>query len=315
MGDNPEQFAQAAGKLVAAGFDAIDLNFACPVKKVLGRCRGGYLMSQPAAALAIVARVRDALPPHVPLTIKLRRGMDDSSESRDRFWAIFDGSLALGAAAVTVHGRTVRQRYEGPSSWDFLREVKQHAGERVVLGSGDLFTAQDCLDMLARTGVDGVSIARGAIGNPWIFQQVRALAAGQPRGAARFGPAAGGHRRALPSGRGTLRSAARLQPDAEVRHQVRPLAPAGEQVRDAFVAVGGPADFHAVLERWYGTAAESDHRDLPEGYQRPSQFPGSLIGEKCRLSVARYSEESSVLCAPPSPIWFSTTFGFRGVFW
>ncbi len=110
MGDDPEQFAQAAGKLVAAGFDAIDLNFACPVKKVLGRCRGGYLMGQPGDALAIVARVRDALPPHVPLSIKLRRGMDDSGESRDHFWAIFDGSFALGAAAATVHGRTVRQR-------------------------------------------------------------------------------------------------------------------------------------------------------------------------------------------------------------
>ncbi len=78
MGDGPEQFALAAVKLAAAGFDVIDLNFACPVKKVLGRCRGGYLLSQPAVALEIVARVRDALPPEVPLTVKLRRGMDDA---------------------------------------------------------------------------------------------------------------------------------------------------------------------------------------------------------------------------------------------
>ena len=61
-----------------------------------------------------------------------------------------------------------------------MREVKQHAGDRVILGSGDLFTAQDCLDMMAQTGVDGVTVARGSIGNPWIYQQVRALAAGQP---------------------------------------------------------------------------------------------------------------------------------------
>ena len=173
MGSEPEQFSAAAAKLVAAGFDAIDINFGCPVKKVLGRCRGGYLLSTPAVALEIVARTRDAVPPQIPLTIKMRRGMDDSPQSRDRFFEIFDGTFARGATAVTVHGRTVRQRYEGPSSWDFLREVKQHAGTRTVFGSGDLFTAQACLEMMARTGVDGVMVARGAIGNPWIFAEVR----------------------------------------------------------------------------------------------------------------------------------------------
>ncbi len=94
MGDRPEQFVLAALKLVAIGFDVIDLNFACPVKKVLGRCRGGYLLSRPAVALEIVARVREALPPRIPLTVKLRRGMDDTAESRDRFFAIFDGAFA-----------------------------------------------------------------------------------------------------------------------------------------------------------------------------------------------------------------------------
>ena len=110
----------------------------------------------------------------------MRRGIDDGAESREKFYAIFDGAFALGAAAITVHGRTVEQRYDGPSRWEFLRELKQHAGGRTVLGSGDLFTPQSCLDMMQYTGVDGVTVARGAIGNPWIFAQVRALAAGQP---------------------------------------------------------------------------------------------------------------------------------------
>ena len=74
------------------------------------------------------------------MTVKLRRGMDDATESRDNFFAIFDGAFARGAVAATVHGRTVRQRDEGSASWDFLREVKLHAGARTVLGSGDLFT-------------------------------------------------------------------------------------------------------------------------------------------------------------------------------
>jgi nifR3 family TIM-barrel protein len=180
MGADPEQFGPAALRLVENGFDVIDVNFGCPVKKVLGRCRGGFHLSQPPVALEIVRRVRDVVPAHIPVTVKMRRGIDDTPESRDKFFEIFDGAYAEGVAAITVHGRTVRQRYDGPARWEFLRELKQHAGSRVVLGSGDLFSAQACLDMLEFTGVDGVTVARGAIGNPWIFAQCRALAAGEP---------------------------------------------------------------------------------------------------------------------------------------
>jgi len=266
MGAVPEEFAPAAVKVAAAGFDVVDLNFACPVKKVLGRCRGGYLLSQPETALEIVARVRNALPSQVPLTVKMRRGMDISSESRDHFYAIFDGAFRLGAAAVTVHGRTVRQRYEGPSSWEFLREVKQHAGDRTVLGSGDLFSAQACLDMLAQTGVDGVSVARGAIGNPWIFGQVRALAAGEPLPRPpsvfqqrevitehhRLAESLYGPKRCCPVMRNFGIKYSRLHPQAR-------------QVRDAFAAVHGPEDWQAVLANWYA-------EDLP-GREPPVDMP------------------------------------------
>ena len=232
--------------------DLIDINFGCPVKKVLGRCRGGFLLSQPAAALEIVDRVRQAVPPQIPVTVKMRRGMDDSVQSRDDFYAIFDGVLQIGAAAVTVHGRSVQQRYEGRSSWDFLREVKAHAGSRIVLGSGDLFTAQDCLDMMAQTGVDGVTVARGAIGNPWIFQEVRALAAGLPlppppslgqqrdviREHYRLAELCYGAERCLGVMRNFGIKYARLHPQA---------AP----VRLAFIQVRRPEQWHAVLDRWY----------------------------------------------------------------
>src|SRR6185369_8908346 len=180
MGADPTDFAPAALRLVESGFDVIDINFGCPVKKVLGRCRGGFHLSQPSVALEIVRRVRDAVPPHIPVTLKMRRGIDDSAESRDNFFEIFSSAFDLGVAAITVHGRTVTQRYNGPSRWEFLRELKQIAGDRTVLGSGDLFSAQACLDMIRYTGVDGVTVARGAIGNPWIFAQTRALAAGLP---------------------------------------------------------------------------------------------------------------------------------------
>jgi len=180
MGADLEKFGPAALRLVRAGYDVIDINFGCPVKSAIGGCRGGYHLSQPGVALEIVDRVRTAVPAHLPVTLKMRRGIDDSSESRDRFFQILDGAFARGVSAVTVHGRTVEQKYRGPSRWEFLREVKQHVGSKTILGSGDLFTAQACNDMLQQTGVDGVTIARGAIGNPWIFTRALVIWKGQP---------------------------------------------------------------------------------------------------------------------------------------
>lgn len=181
MGAHPEQFAAGAARLAEAGFDVIDINFGCPVKKVLGRCRGGFHLSQPQVALDIIRRTRDIVPDNIPVTVKMRRGIDDSAESRDHFYDILSGGMDAGIAGVTVHGRTVVQRYVGPSQWSFLREVTQFVNGRIaVLGSGDLFTAHDCWRMIDETGVDGVTVARGAIGNPWIFQQARALGAGLP---------------------------------------------------------------------------------------------------------------------------------------
>ena len=137
MGSQPEQIAAAAEIMVRSGFDVIDLNFACPVKKVLGRCRGGYLLSDPQTAIEVLRRVRDALPAAIPLTLKLRRGMDDSAESERNFFQILDAALELNIAAVTVHPRTVRQRYVGPSDWSFLARVKRYAGQRTIIGSVD----------------------------------------------------------------------------------------------------------------------------------------------------------------------------------
>ncbi len=178
MGAEPEQFALGAKRLVEAGFAVIDINFGCPVKKVLGRCRGGFHLSQPKIALEIVKRTRDIVPSEIPVTVKMRRGLDDSDASRNHFFEIFEGAFAAGIAAATVHGRTVLQRYNGPSRWAFLTELKREFPKYTILGSGDLFTPQDCLQMMLETGVDGVTVARGAIGNPWIFSQCRALATG-----------------------------------------------------------------------------------------------------------------------------------------
>ena len=252
MGSEPVQFAAAAQQLVAAGFDVVDINFGCPVKKVLGRCRGGFHLGQPDVALEIVQRVREAVPPHVPVTVKMRRGIDDTAASRDRFYQILDGAFAAGISAITVHGRTVQQRYVGPSRWDFLREVKQHVGTSTILGSGDLFTAQACVDMLRETAVDGVTIARGAIGNPWIFTRATALAAGQPLPP----PPSVYEQRAVIAEH--YRLAEEIYGPDLCGRQMRKfgikysrLHPQGQQVRDAFVAISRPDQWRDVLTRWY----------------------------------------------------------------
>ena len=180
MGSEPEMFVLAAKRLVEFGFDLIDLNFACPVRKVLGRHRGGYLMTDPQTALEIVARVRESIPPGIPVTIKLRKGFDAGRQSEDRFFEILDGAFDRGIAAATVHGRTVLQRYDGWSDWDFIARVKRHAGDRVILGNGDLFDAETVVRRMRETAVDGVALARGVIGNPWLFRQVRAALTGEP---------------------------------------------------------------------------------------------------------------------------------------
>ncbi len=280
MGSEPEQFSAAAVRLVEAGFDCIDINFGCPVKKVLGRCRGGYLLSEPATALEIVARVRDVVPPPIPVTVKMRRAMDDSPASRDRFFAIYDGAFSLGVAAVTVHGRTVRQGYEGSASWEFLRELKTYAPDRSLLGSGDLFSAQACVDMLQKTGVDGVAIARGAIGNPWIFGQFRALMAGKPLPAPP----------SLFEQRDVIAEHYSLAEELYGPKQCCPLMrkfgikysrlhPCREEVRDAFVRVRHPDDWRAVLKEYYAEDLPGRYPDESAAENTCPASPGGKSGE------------------------------------
>jgi tRNA-dihydrouridine synthase B len=252
MGADASEFGPAALKLVAAGFDVIDINFGCPVKSAVGGCRGGYHLGQPDVALEIVNRVRAVVPSHIPVTLKMRRGIDDSDDSRDAFFRILDGAFAAGVAAVTVHGRTVEQKYAGASDWDFLRDVKRHAGSRTILGSGDVFTAQACLEMLTHTAVDGVSVARGAIGNPWIFQQARALAAGLPLPV----PDVAEQRRVLEMQcalcLGLNDPVATLSTMRMFGIKFARMHPGHADVRQAFAVARSLDDWRGVLDRWYG---------------------------------------------------------------
>jgi nifR3 family TIM-barrel protein len=179
MGIEPETMAEAARSLDRMGFDIIDLNFACPVRKVVSHKRGGALMNDPGRALATVRAVLEAVPGR-PVTLKLRRAFRSADTAHEDFWAIARGAFEAGAAAIAVHARSVEQKYTGRADWGFLAEVKREFPDRTVLGSGDVTSPAESLRMLAETGVDGVLAARGAIGNPWFFAQTRDLAAGRP---------------------------------------------------------------------------------------------------------------------------------------
>jgi nifR3 family TIM-barrel protein len=255
MGSEPETMARAAGILWQAGYDVIDLNFACPVKKIKNKARGGHMLMDVPRALAILRAVRDGLPAAAPTTVKLRRGFDDSAESEDRFFQILEAAWEHGYAAVCVHGRTVEQKYVGPSRWSFLTGLKQRYPQRTILGSGDVFTAQDAVRMLRETKVDGAWIARGAIGNPWIFQDSRELLQSQDAVPRREPPTLAAQRAALHEHfhiameiHGEQLAGRRMRKMGIKYSRFHPLA---ADVKAAFINVKSLGDWTAVLDSFY----------------------------------------------------------------
>ncbi len=253
VGGDPKTMAASAVDLLEQDFDVIDLNFAGPVRKVLRRGRGGHLMRDPARACEIIRAVADAI--DAPLTVKLRKAFCDESDP-DTFWQIADAAFHAGAVALCVHGRTVDQHYRGQADWAFIAEVKRRYPGRTVLGSGDLKSAEAGLAMIAETGVDGVSFARGAIGNPWIFRQFRDLIAGREP----TRPTLAEQREVMTDQYvQTLEQyGPKLGPRRMMKFGIKysRLHPTPTKVRVAFVAAKTPADWHAVVEKFYGPAAE-----------------------------------------------------------
>ena len=244
-------------------FDVIDVNLACPVKKIDRKARGGHWLTDPRGAIAILGAVRDAVPPGVACTVKLRRGYDDTPEMAANFHVIADAVERMGYAWATVHGRTVEQKYVGPSRWDVLSEiVRRHPG-LPILCSGDVWQAADIFRMIAYTGAAGVSVARGCIGNPWIFRQARDLMAGrepQPPALAEqravlldhFDLALRGHAARGGSAACTEEFTARGMRKFGVRFAQH--HPAAEEVRVRMTRVSSLADWRAVIEEFYGAA-------------------------------------------------------------
>ena len=168
FGDKPADLAEAA-RMVEDFGDLLDINMGCPVRKVVGTGAGSALLQEPLKIAAIVRAVRAATA--LPLTIKIRSGWHCGDNVFQEVGRIAE---AEGCDAITLHPRSRSLMFSGHSEWSQLAEMKA-ALSIPVMGSGDLFTPEDCLRMLRETGCDGIMIARGALGNPWIFRQVQEL--------------------------------------------------------------------------------------------------------------------------------------------
>lgn len=172
FGVEPEMMAEQAARVVdrlGARVGLIDINMGCPVRKVVSKGEGCALMRDPDLAARIAGSVVEAC--KVPVTVKFRSGWDASSINAVDFARLMEST---GVAAITVHARTRDQFYRGRADWNLIAAVKR-AVRIPVVGSGDVFSADDAVAMFEQTGVDAVMVARGARGNPWLFREMRAL--------------------------------------------------------------------------------------------------------------------------------------------
>lgn len=173
FGNEPEFMERAVEIVSKYNPDIIDINMGCPVPKVVGIGCGSALMRDVKQAAAVAESVVRAS--SVPVTVKFRKGWDDSSVNAVEFAKAMEAS---GAAAITVHGRTREQFYTGEADWKIISEVKKNV-KIPVIANGDVTDLKSCLDMYEQTGCDLVMIGRGSYGNPFVFKEISSYYKGE----------------------------------------------------------------------------------------------------------------------------------------
>ena len=165
FGGDPEAFLEVTKLIVKMGFDGVDINMGCPAKKVAGRGEGAGLIKSPDLAGEIIAAVKKGVDGKIPVSVKTRIGYDQPNPGWWQFLSTQD------LAAVTIHGRTFKQLYQGKADWEALASaatlIKQSG--TIFLGNGDVESIPDAKEKIEKYGVDGVLIGRAAMGNPWVF--------------------------------------------------------------------------------------------------------------------------------------------------
>ena len=166
FGSDPKIMSEMAKRIEERPFAILDINMGCPVPKVVKNGEGSALMKDPKLVYEIVSSMVKAI--EKPVTVKIRKGFDDDHVNAVEIARIIEEA---GAAAVAVHVRTREQYYSGKADWDIIRQVKE-AVSIPVIGNGDVTSPERAEELVRRTGCDGVMIARGAQGNPWIFSEM-----------------------------------------------------------------------------------------------------------------------------------------------
>lgn len=292
-GTDPGSLGEAVAHLVEVEqVDHVDMNFGCPMGKVT-RHGGGAALPWKRDLYRSIVRAAVSNAGSVPVTVKFRKGIDE-----EHLTYLESGRIAEdeGVAGVALHARTARQLYSGQADWDAIARLRETVTTIPVLGNGDIWTAEDAVEMMRRTGCDGVVIGRGCLGRPWLFRDLTAVLAGQPRPPA---PTSGEVARVMIRHAGLLvdHFGERVGISLFRKHPSWYLKgfPAGPRMRDALARVDSVDRVEEILSDWDpGLPFPEEANRMVRGHShgpRPVRLPHGFLDHRRGDRLGREAEQ------------------------